>query len=152
MRARDCKTYYDSADNWTTPTWAEVAKIIDETVTPESDTAQGGSRESEWEDTEQTMKRLQGEITYRYKKHPASDDAVYTKFVTAFLANSVVFMLFLDDASTTTDAEGWRAPMKVTAMPQRRNLGDIMEITVSVRSCLYDDSGTLREPVKYVAV
>lgn len=146
MRGRDCYTYYDSADNWTTPTWVEIKKIIDETVTPEQDTAAGGSRESKWEDADNVLARLNGEITYRYKKHPGSDDAIYTKFLNAFLNNTAVFMAFLDDQVTTSDAQGWKAPMKCTSIPQRRNLGDLVEVTLSLRSCLYDDSGTLREP------
>ena len=52
MRGRDGKTYYDSATHWASPTWVEMTRIINETITPEATMAAGGSRLSEYEDVE----------------------------------------------------------------------------------------------------
>ena len=150
MRGRDCKTYYDAITDWATPNPTLVGKIINESVDPEGDVASGGSRESEYEDNDVTQLRLNWSGTYRYQKNPTTNDTVFTDLQTAFLANTPLMMFFLDDAFATVGAEGWRAPMKLTKMPQKRDLGDMVEISLEGKSCLYDDGGTLREPEPYV--
>jgi len=149
MRGRDGKTYYDSADNWTTPTWVEIAKIIDETITPSADLASGGDRSEEYEDNEIAARKFEWNCTYRYKKASVGADAVYTALLAAFEAGTPVFMAFMDGGISTSGSKGWRAPVLIDQMPQQRNLGDLVEVTVHGVGKLYDDSGTIRKATSY---
>lgn len=151
MRGRDSKTYYDSASNWTTPTWVEMTRIINETITPEATMVAGGSRLEEYEDNEVVSRKFGLNATYRYKKASVGTDSVYAAMLTAFEAGNPIFMAFMDGAITTTGSKGWRAPIKLTQMPIKRDLGDLTEVTLQGVSCLYDDSGTIRKPTSYTA-
>jgi len=149
MRGRDGKTYYDSASNWTTPTWVELAKIIDETITPAADLATGGAREEEYEDNEVASRKFEWNCTYRYKKTSVAADAVYAALLAHYEAGTPVFMAFMDGAITTSGTKGWRSPILIDQMPQQRNLGDLVEVTVHGVGKLYDDSGTIRKSESY---
>lgn len=151
MRGRDSKTYYDSATNWTTPTWVEMTRIINETITPEATMVAGGSRIEEYEDNEVVARKFSLQATYRYKKASVGADTVYAAMLAAFEAGSCIFMLFLDGAVTVPGSKGWRAPVKLTQAPIKRDLGDLTEVTLQGVSCLYDDSGTIRKPTSYTA-
>lgn len=148
MRGRDSKTYYDSASNWTTPTWVEITKIIDETITPSANLAAGGSRENEYEDNEIASRKFEWNCTYRYKKKSVAEDTVYEAMLTHFNAGTAVFMLFVDGAHNTAN-RGWKAPILLDQVPQKRDLGAIVEVTLHGVGKLYDDSGTLRAPEAY---
>jgi hypothetical protein len=149
MRGRDGKTYYDSASNWDTPTWVEIVKVIDETVTPSADAVAGGSRESEHEDNEIVNQKFAINLTYRYKKASVGTDTVYAAMLAHFEAGTPVFMAFMDGGIAVNGSKGWRAPVKLTEMPQQRNLGGMVEVTISGVGCIYDDSGTLRTRTSY---
>lgn len=148
MRGRDSKTYYNSA-SYATPTWVEIDRIIDESVNQENGQAEGGSRLSYWKDRENVDGSLSVEFGYRYKKHPDADDSVFAALLAASIANTTLQMAFMDDDITTSAAQGWRGPMKVASINETRNLGDIVEYSVRLESCLLDDAGTLREPESY---
>lgn len=151
MRGRDSKTYYDSATNWASPTWVEMTRVIDETLTPEATMVAGGSRLEEYEDNEVVGRKLTLNGTYRYKKASVGVDSVYAALLAAFESGAAIFMAFLDGAITTPGSKGWRAPIKLTQMPIKRDLGALTEVTLQGVSCLYDDSGTIRKPASYIA-
>jgi len=149
MRGRDAKTYYDSASDWTTPTWVEITRVIDETITPAANLATGGSRLDEYEDNEIASRKFEVNLTYRYKKASIGEDSVFAAMLVHFEAGTPVFMAFMDGAIATSGSKGWRAPIKLDQMPQKRDLGDLVEVTLHGVGCLYDDSGTIRKATSY---
>lgn len=149
MRGRDGKTYYDSASNWATPTWVEIAKIIDETITPSAELASGGDRSEEYEDNEISMRKFEWNCTYRYRKASVGADSVYAALLTAFEAGTKLYMAFMDGAIATSGSRGWRAPILIDQMPQQRNLGDLVEVTVHGVGRLSDVSGTVYSATSY---
>lgn len=150
MRGRDAKTYYDLMTNWAAPSLTELAKVIDETVTPTAEVVAGGSRESEHEDNEVTMHKFGFNLTYRYKKTSVGADAVYTALLGYFEAGTTFAMYFLDGAKQT-GAKGWRSPVKLTEMPLKRDLGGMSEVTIQGVGCLYDNSGTILHRESYAS-
>jgi hypothetical protein len=126
-RGRDAKTYYDSADNWDSPTWVEVKKIIDETITPSAELASGGSREDEYVDNEIASRSFEWNCTYRYR---SGDDTVYSALLAAYVAGDPIYMSFMDKDIAVDGAKGWKVPILIDQMPQQKNLGDLKEVTV----------------------
>lgn len=151
MRGRDAKTYYDDIANWASPTWTEIKGIIDEDVTPSVNLATGGSREEEYEDNEVASRKFEWNATYRYKQTPASNDTVYTDLMAAYVAGTPLMMAFVDKDVSTSGAYGWRAPILIDQVPQKRNLGDLVEVTVHGVAKLYNDSGTIRKAATYTS-
>jgi len=148
MRGRDAKTYYDSDNNWTTPTWVEITRIIDETITPAVNLATGGMRAEEYEDNQVASRKFEWNCTYRWLKRTEAADAVYGVLATAFAAGTPLYFLFVDGGSTEA-VRGWKTPILIDQMPQKRDLGSLVEITVHGVGCLYNDAGTIRKPTVY---
>lgn len=140
MEGRNAKTYInvDGDADWTSPDWDEIPKIIDETVTPSAEVNGVYCREFDWQDNEITGLKLEWTCTYRYKKKATRADAIYDFLVEKFLAGTPVYMRFLDN-TTGAEARGWMAPMKITQLPQKRDVGSSFEVSVTAVSCLYDD-------------
>lgn len=148
MRGRSCKTYMDTDSDWSNPTWLEITRIIDETITPSIELASGGSRAEEYTQNEVGSRSFEWTATYRYDK---CDDTTYAALLAAFVAGDPVFMLFLDGAVTTVGSRGWKAPILISTMPQARNLGDLVEVTVTGVGKLHvEDNCTIRKPEPYL--
>jgi hypothetical protein len=143
MRGRDGKSYYDSAGNWSNPTWVEIKEIIDETITPAVELATGGSRVEEYVNNEVASRSFEWDCTYRYKKE--CDDEVYPALLAAFIAGTPLYMAFLDGPVATAGSKGWKAPILIDQMPQQRNLGDLVEVTVHGVAKLVCDNDVIRK-------
>ena len=139
-RGRDAKTYYDSASNWNSPTWVEIKRIIDETITPSAELASGGSREDEYVDNEIASRSFEWNCTYRYR---SGADTVYTALLAAYVAGTPLYMSFMDKSITTDGAKGWKVPILIDQMPQQKNLGDLKEVTVHGVGKLVINGGTI---------
>jgi len=147
MRGQDCKTFYNSdSSDYSSPTWVEVERVVSDTIEPTGEEITGANRSSEYGSTDVGTKRFSGTVTYEYDD---GDDTVYLAFRTAWANNSVVDMLFLDAAYST--GSGYRAPMKVTGKPVRRDLDSVVQVEISLASTVWDDSDTLREPTGWAA-
>lgn len=149
MRGRDSKTYYDSANNWTTPTWVEITRIIDETITPSVNLSTGGMRAEEYEDNQVASRKFEWNCTYRYRAKSVGTDTVYDAMMTAFNAGTAMFMLFSDGIHSS--CKGWRAPIILDQAPIKRDLGGLVEVTLHGVGTIYDESGTLRKAIAYTA-
>ena len=151
MRGRDCKAYYDSAMDWTTPVWVEIVRVIDLTINDGSDVASGFSRYSEFEENEIVGQRYDGSFTYRYKQKPgaATGDSVYLYLLAAKAANTTIRLAIVDGGIATSKTKGRSFPAKITDFSESQNQGDLVEVTVNFKSTIYDDSGTLREPAAW---
>jgi len=149
MRGRDAKTYYDSASNWTTPTLVEIAKVIDETITPEAELVAGGSREEEYEDNVVVSRKFSLNMTYRYKKASVGTDTVFAALQAAFIAGTPLYMYFLDGSKDVNGSKGWRAPIMLSQAPIKRDHKAIVEVTFQGTSCLVDLSGSIAKPAAY---
>jgi len=146
-RGQDCYTYYSSAStNYSSPSWVEITRVVNDTITPSGEEISGANRSSEYGSTDVGTKRFSGSLTYEYDD---GDDTVYLAFRTAWANNSVIDMLFLD--GTNAAGSGYRAPMKCVEVPQRRDLDSVVEVTLELRSTTWDDSGTIREPTGWAA-
>lgn len=150
MRGQDCKTYYNStSSNYSSPTWNEVGRVVNDTITDTSEDITGANRSSRWKSEDNGTMQLEGELTIEYADTDGGAEADYIAFRVAKHANSVLDMLFLDGAYAT--GSGYRAPMKVKSVELNRDLDSKVEISVSLKSTTWDDSGTLREPTGWSA-
>ncbi len=148
MRGRASKTYLDTDSDWTNPTWLEITRVIDETYTPSVELASGGSRAEEYTQNEVGSRTFEWNMTYRYDK---CDDTVYAALLAAFVSGSPLFMLFLDGPVSVVGSRGWKAPILISTMPHARNLGDLVEVTVTGVGKLHiEDDCTIRKPIPYL--
>lgn len=144
MRGQDCKTYYSTAA-YSSPSWSEITRVVNDTITPTREEITGANRSSEAGSTDVGTLRLSGSLTYEYAV--GSTDTVYPALQDAFFSKTRLDMLFVDGAYAT--ASGWRAPMHIVECPQRRDLDGVVEVTIELRSTVWNDSGTLRSAKRW---
>jgi len=148
MRGQDCKTFRNTA-SYASPTWVEVGRVVNDTITDTAEDITGANRSSRWKSEDNGTMQLEGSLTLEYEDSNGGANTDYLAFRVAKHANSVIDMLFLDGAYAT--GSGYRAPMKVKSVELNRDLDSKVEISVSLKSTTWKDGATLREPTGWTA-
>lgn len=95
----EMKAYWDSASNATTPTWVEIARMQDLTVTNSKGQADVSRRESDWMLFAGGQKDLSLEFAYVYRPGNAGVDTVYDALQASHLNNIPMHLLIVDGAT-----------------------------------------------------
>lgn len=126
---KDCKTYYNSAATYETPTWVEAKQVRDESLDLAKSKAEFMSRESKFKRKKGALIDCPGTMSIEYR----SGDAFIEKLFDSFVNNTPIDVAFMFDplpALSGTTSEGIRLPIEVFEFPVNRDLEDGVMIEI----------------------
>lgn len=104
---------YRNTGNYSTPTWSEVTKAKDVTVTNEAAQADVSDRGSVWRKRRKGLRDLTFEFQLNYDPADSNVTGIEAAYTATVLANSTVDMAAADGAIATNGTKYWRAEMEI---------------------------------------
>ena len=143
---KDCKAYLNNGGTHATPTWEEIKKAINVSANLGKGEADASARFSGWKLTKGALKELEISFTYRYKR---GADTIFDALVAAYIADTPIEVVILDDEITTEGAQGPRAYCEVFSMNLTQELENTAEYEFTLKPTYFEESGELVEPEWY---
>jgi hypothetical protein len=131
----DCRLYRNSAATYATPTWSEVTKARDVTLTLERGDTDVSVRGSTWRLTQGTLKEATIEFELVWEGGTPTDVNV-AAFRDAFLNGTNVDIAALDGPVASPGSQGLRAECQVTSFTREEPLEDAVTISVTLKPAL----------------
>lgn len=139
---------YRNTGTHATPTWVEMKRAIDVSITSTKDKADTSRRESSVKRQKGAMKDLGIEFGYRYKRGTDADwDALWDSF---WNGTPIEFAVMDGDIGTTGN-KGLLMYCEVFDFPSDEPLSESKTYNVGVAPTDYEEADVLIEPEKYVA-
>lgn len=142
---QECKLYYNSGTH-ATPTWVEMTKAINVSVSLGKGEADASARYSDWKLSKGSLKELEISFTYRHKQ---GADTVFDALRGSYLNGTAIQLAVMDAAITETGAQGPRAFCEIMKMDVSQELENTAEIDFAAKPCYHEESSTLIEPDWY---
>lgn len=120
----DCEAHYNNGGSWATPTWVEMASVIDVALPFERNMVRAASRASSWERFLVGLKK--GQVDLKFLRD--NTDAVQLALRAAFLAGNDLIFAFADGPIATAGTVYWKAEMKVSKWAHGEPLEDAATI------------------------
>lgn len=143
---KDAKLYYNSG-TYSTPTWNLIPRVIDLSTSLGKNLATLAARDSAWEFKGPALKTASLEIGYLHK--PGAD-TIFDVFKDAYLNDTLVELLVLDQLVATSGAKGPRLHVIISGLDEDQPLEDGIKFSIRGEVAREDDDGTLREPTWHV--
>lgn len=149
----EMKAYYDSASSVGAPTWVEIARMKDLSVTNTKNQADVSRRESDWMLFAGGQKDLALEFGYQYKPNQAAGgDTIFEALQDSHLNNTPMHLLIVDGATPPASGEtinGLDLWVVVFDFGQDEPLSEGVVINVVAKPTDVYDNGTLLSPQVY---
>lgn len=145
VMGKNAKAYYNSA-SFSIPTWVEITRAQDVSVTLGKNMGNITARDVDWELKGAGLKTASVEFGYLHKQ---GTDTVFDALLDSYISDTPVDMAFMDGAIATSANQGLRAYFIASGMDQGQELEEGLGYTFTVEPTREDDSGTLRNPQWY---
>ena len=122
------KLYYDTAANFSTPTWSEITKFRDVTVNAAWDTVDAPDRSSRVKSMAKTLLDLGVSGALKVSDADSGVNAVMTALLSP-TAN--IGIMVLNGASNTNGARGYRYDAIVTQASEDQGIGNALYLDVN---------------------
>ena len=134
----DAALYYNT-NNYASPSWSELTRVRDVTLTLEKGEADVSTRAGGgWREVIGTLK--DASVTFTMLQAPSGTDTVFTAIRDAFLNNTAVEFLILDGDIATSGSQGLRVTMMVLSFTRNENLEEAIGYDVSIRPTPADNA------------
>ena len=134
----EAKCYYN-ANTYAAPTWTEIKRVKDLTLSLEKGEFDVSTRASGgWREIVNTLK--DGSVEFGLLQAPTGTDTVFGAIRDAFLNGTSLEFLVLDGSSAASGSQGLRATMTVSSFQRSENLEEAIMYDVSVRPTPADNA------------
>ena len=140
---KDAKLYYNTG-TFASPTWVEITRAIDVSVSLGKNDASISSRESEWEQMGGGLKTAEVEFDYL---HAVGADTVFDALLSAYLNDTVTEFAAMDGAIATSGNQGLRAYCIVFSMDYDQSLEEGQKFSFGLQPSRFVESAALKVPV-----
>jgi hypothetical protein len=121
---------YRNTGSWASPTWNLLDGVRDATLNLKKDTADASSRRSKWKLIRSAMRDGSIEIEMLWDRA----DPDFAALLTAWLNDTQVDCVFLDDPVATTGAQGPRAWYEVVDLTRSEPLNDTVKAKITLHT------------------
>ena len=141
----ECKLYYNTATH-AAPTWVEVTRAINVSVSSSKGEADQSSRISGYRMTKGALKDF--EVTFGYRKKQGTE-TVFAALQAAYLANTAYEWAVLDGAVTENGAQGVRFFGEIMGLNVNQDLEGTEEAEFTLKPTYKEESAALVNPDWY---
>ena len=147
VTGQESKLYYNSA-TYASPTWVEITKCIDVTISITASEVTTNARESAWKLTRQGLKELA--ISWNYL-HKQGTDTVFDAIRAAFFSRTTYELLALDGPATESGCQGIRAHCQFFSNTLNQGLEDASTVDFEAKPVYAEESSALVVPSWFTA-
>jgi len=144
-QGRKAKLYYNTGTH-ASPTWVEVKRCINETVSLSKGEVENISRLSDWKKVLAGLKEGSLKLDYNYK---TGADTVFTALSNSYFNDTVVEFAVMDQAITVSGAKGFRAYLQVFGMESPAEIEGKKNYAFELKPSEYEETGVVIEPDLY---